>query len=49
MQEWVALKYGEQEDDSFEESVGALDLFILDDAPEGDIDDVSAGLIVCLS
>jgi hypothetical protein len=40
--EWAALKNGEGEV-SFERSVGALDLFILDDAPEGDVDDVSAG------
>ena len=41
--EWAALKYGDQRDDSFERPVGAFDLFILDDAPEGDLDDVSAG------
>ncbi|KAF7504116.1 hypothetical protein GJ744_002685 [Endocarpon pusillum] len=40
VQEWAALKDGEQQDGSFEKSVGALDLFILDDAREGDIDDI---------
>ena len=40
--EWAALKNADGEV-SFERSVGALDLFILDDAPEGDVDDVSAG------
>ncbi len=49
VQEWAALKYGEQKADSFERSVGAFDLFILDDAPEGDIDDVSARPIVGFS
>lgn len=39
---WAALKQDDQNDDSFERSVGAFDLFILEDAPEGDIDDVSA-------
>ncbi len=48
VQEWAALKYGEQKDDSFERSVGAFDLFILDDAPEGDIDDVSASSVLGL-
>lgn len=41
--EWASLKYGDQNDDSFERPVSAFDLFVLDDAPEGDLDDVSAG------
>jgi F-box protein 21 len=39
--EWASLKNGDGEA-SFERSVGALDLFVLDDAPDGDVDDVSA-------
>jgi hypothetical protein len=42
VEEWAALKSGDQNDNSFERSVGAFDLFILEDAPEGDINDVSA-------
>ncbi len=49
VREWVGLKYGEQKDHSFERSVGAFDLFILDDALEGDIDDVGGRPVVCLS
>jgi hypothetical protein len=41
--EWDALKYGEQKDNLFERAVTALDLFVLDAAPEGDMDDVSSG------
>ncbi len=43
VEEWGALKYGYHKDDSFERPVGAFDLFILDAAPEGDLDDVRAG------
>jgi hypothetical protein len=41
--EWAILRYGDQKDDSFARGVGAFDLFILDEAPEGDINDVCAG------
>jgi hypothetical protein len=48
LEEWEALKSGTQKDESFERSVGAFDLFILDEAPEGDLDDVSLKVVVCL-
>jgi hypothetical protein len=41
--EWAILRYGDRKDDSFARAAGAFDLFILDEAPEGDINDVCAG------
>jgi hypothetical protein len=41
--EWAIARYGDHKDDSFARAVGAFDLFILDNAPEGDMNDVSAG------
>ena len=49
LEEWAALKRGNQKDDPFERPVGALDLFILEDGPEGDIDDVSVGELLPLN
>lgn len=43
MEEWATLRNDRQgqQGDSYERAVAAFDLFILDDAPEGDLDDVS--------
>jgi hypothetical protein len=39
IQEWLGLKYGEDTADATERSFAALDMFILDERPDGDIDD----------
>lgn len=42
MEVWAGSRNGDPKDDTYERVVGAFDLFVLDDAPEGDLDDVSA-------